>query len=251
MQDKKPDVSVSEDNNLVIVTTPEYVKESIKEAIAEHAASRNHPDATLQEKGFVVLSNDVSDSETMAATPKAVKASYDLANTANQTASSANNLANIANENSLPVGVPVPWPTENPPEGWLICNGDSFDTARYPKLAFAYPSGVLPDLRAEFIRGADAGRGIDPTINVLSAKPSQIQSHTHDYRDRYYSENNGSIDGATNWEWQPDGYNNSLGSGSTDNDNNTFLYYNGTTSSTGGTETHPRYIAFLYIVKAA
>ncbi|WP_340614224.1 phage tail protein [Xenorhabdus thailandensis] len=152
---------------------------------------------------------------------------------------------------SLPVGVPVPWPTENPPEGWLICNGDSFDKEKYPKLAIAYPSGKLPDLRAEFIRGADAGRGIDPTINVLSAKPSQIQSHTHDYRDRYYSENKGSIDGATNWEWQPDGYNNSLGSGSTDHDNNTFLYYNGTTSSTGGTETHPRYIAFLYIVKAA
>ncbi|MCC8381646.1 tail fiber protein [Xenorhabdus sp. PB30.3] len=79
MQDKKPDVPVSDDSNLVIVTTPEYVKDSIKEAIAEHAASRNHPDATLQDKGFVVLSNDVSDSETMAATPKAVKAAYDLA----------------------------------------------------------------------------------------------------------------------------------------------------------------------------
>ncbi|WP_340614225.1 hypothetical protein [Xenorhabdus thailandensis] len=36
MQDKKSDVSVSEDSNLVTVTTPEYVKESIKEAIAEH-----------------------------------------------------------------------------------------------------------------------------------------------------------------------------------------------------------------------
>ncbi|PHM73657.1 phage tail protein [Xenorhabdus kozodoii] len=245
MQDKKPETQVLGNDGLVVVPTPEYVKDSIKEAIEEHAQSRNHPDATLQDKGFVVLSNDVgSDSETMAATPKAVKAAYDLANTANQ---NTNNNANLA----LPVGVPVPWPTETPPEGWLICNGDSFDTMRYPKLALAYPSGRLPDLRAEFIRGADAGRGLDPTINVLSAKPSQIQSHTHDYRDRYYSENSGSIGGATNWEWQPDGYNNSLGSGSTDHDNNTFLYYNDTTSSTGGAETHPRYIAFLYIVKAA
>ncbi|MBC8950336.1 MULTISPECIES: tail fiber protein [Xenorhabdus] len=83
MQDKKPDVPVSEDGNLVIVTTPEYVKE----AINEHAQSRNHPNATLQDKGFVVLSNDTgSDSETMAATPKAVKAAYDLANTANNNA---------------------------------------------------------------------------------------------------------------------------------------------------------------------
>ncbi|PHM46515.1 tail fiber protein [Xenorhabdus miraniensis] len=83
MQDKKPDVLVSDGCNLVIVTTPEYVKK----AIEEHAQSRNHPNATLQDKGFVILSNDVgSNSETMAATPKAVKAAYDLANTANQNA---------------------------------------------------------------------------------------------------------------------------------------------------------------------
>ncbi|MDE9589073.1 phage tail protein [Xenorhabdus bovienii] len=131
------------------------------------------------------------------ATSKAVKTAYDLANTANQNANNANsntntntrlakdqNGADIPNKEefvknlgleprmeglALPVGVPVPWPTENPPEGWLICNGDSFDKAKYPKLAIAYPSGKLPDLRSEFIRGADAGRGIDPTINVLSA----------------------------------------------------------------------------------
>ncbi|WP_340608757.1 tail fiber protein [Xenorhabdus bharatensis] len=191
MQDKKPDVPVSDDNNLVIVTTPEYVKESIKEAIAEHAASRNHPDATLQDKGFVVLSNDVSDSETMAATPKAVKEAYDLANTANQAASSASNLAstanhkadnasdlaNTANENAnlaLPVGVPVPWPTENPPEGWLICNGESFDKAIYPKLALAYPSGVLPDLRGEFIRGLDTEGTIDPNRTLLSKQQATM-----------------------------------------------------------------------------
>ncbi|WP_446470836.1 tail fiber protein [Xenorhabdus stockiae] len=90
MQDKKPDVPVSDESNLVIVATPEYVKE----AIAEHAASRNHPDATLQDKGFVVLSNDVSGSETMAATPKAVKEAYDFASTANQHASNANSNAN-------------------------------------------------------------------------------------------------------------------------------------------------------------
>ncbi|MDE9542824.1 phage tail protein [Xenorhabdus bovienii] len=83
MQDKKPDTTVLDDNNLVIVTTPEYVKK----AIEEHAQSRNHPNATLEDKGFVILSNDVSsDSETNAATPKAVKTAYDLANTANNNA---------------------------------------------------------------------------------------------------------------------------------------------------------------------
>ncbi|WP_275383856.1 phage tail protein [Xenorhabdus bovienii] len=97
MQDKKPDVPVSDDSNLVIVTTPEYVKK----AIEEHAQSRRHPNATLQDKGFVVLSNDVgSDSETMAATPKAVKIAYDLASAANSNANSANNIANNANNNA-------------------------------------------------------------------------------------------------------------------------------------------------------
>ncbi|MEQ1977597.1 phage tail protein [Xenorhabdus sp. SGI240] len=200
MQDKKSETQVLEDDGLVVVPTPEYVKDSIKEAIEEHAQSRNHPDATLQDKGFVVLSNNVSGSETMAATPKAVKAAYDLANTANQTASGANNLAstannkadnasnlaNIANENAnlaLPIGVPVPWPTENPPEGWLICNGESFDTARYPKLALAYPSGVLPDLRGEFIRGLDTGGAIDPGRTLLSKQKATMLPSVFTYKD--------------------------------------------------------------------
>ncbi|MBC8952535.1 tail fiber protein [Xenorhabdus sp. PB62.4] len=83
IQDKKPDVPVSECSNLVIVTTPEYVKK----AIEEHAQSRNHPYATQAEPGLVTLSNDVnSDSEITVATSKAVKKAYDLANTANQNA---------------------------------------------------------------------------------------------------------------------------------------------------------------------
>ncbi|CDH00631.1 tail fiber protein [Xenorhabdus bovienii] len=95
MQDEKPDTKVLDDNNLVIVTTPEYVKDSIKEAIEEHAASRNHPYATQAEPGFVTLSNETdSDSEIIVATSKAVKKAYDLANTANQNTSNANNNAN-------------------------------------------------------------------------------------------------------------------------------------------------------------
>ncbi|WP_340619945.1 phage tail protein [Xenorhabdus siamensis] len=95
MQDKKPETRTLDDSGLVIVTTPEYVKDSIKEAVEKHALSRNHPDATLRDKGFVTLSNDVSsDSEANAATPKAVKVAYDLANTANQNANNANNNAN-------------------------------------------------------------------------------------------------------------------------------------------------------------
>ncbi|MBI6549929.1 tail fiber protein [Xenorhabdus lircayensis] len=90
-QYNKPDTPASEEGDFVIVPTQKYVKESIE----DHAKSRNHPDATLEDKGFVTLSNSVnSDIETHAATSKAVKTSYDLANAANQNAINANNNAN-------------------------------------------------------------------------------------------------------------------------------------------------------------
>ncbi|MBD1228220.1 gp53-like domain-containing protein [Xenorhabdus griffiniae] len=86
----QPNTPTLEDE-FFIVPTQKYVKDLIQ----NHAQSRNHPYATLQDKGFVTLSNDVSsDSETNAATPKAVKIAYDLANTANQNASNANENAN-------------------------------------------------------------------------------------------------------------------------------------------------------------
>lgn len=60
-----------------VMATQDYVNDKI----AEHEQSRRHPDASLTAKGFTQLSNATnSTSETLAATPKAVKAAYDLAN---------------------------------------------------------------------------------------------------------------------------------------------------------------------------
>ncbi|WFZ22857.1 phage tail protein [Citrobacter portucalensis] len=60
-----------------VMATQDYVDDKL----AEHERSRNHPDATLKEKGFVQLSSATdTTSEALAATPKAVKAAYDLAN---------------------------------------------------------------------------------------------------------------------------------------------------------------------------
>ena len=60
-----------------VMATQDYVDDKI----AEHEQSRRHPDASLTAKGFTQLSNATnSTSETLAATPKAVKAAYDLAN---------------------------------------------------------------------------------------------------------------------------------------------------------------------------
>ncbi|WP_038904551.1 phage tail protein [Dickeya zeae] len=67
-------------------------------------------------------------------------------------------------------GIPLPWPQAIAPTGWLKCNGQAFDKTLYPKLAALYPSGTLPDLRGEFIRGWDDGRGVDSERTLLSAQ---------------------------------------------------------------------------------
>ncbi|GCR05967.1 phage tail fiber protein [Escherichia coli] len=77
---------------------------------------------------------------------------------------------------ALPVGVPVPWPLETPPTGWLKCNGAAFSSEKYPKLAKAYPTNKLPDLRGEFIRGWDDGRGVDAGRTILSAQGDAVRN---------------------------------------------------------------------------
>ncbi len=80
---------------------------------------------------------------------------------------------------ALPVGVPVPWPSATPPTGWLKCNGAAFSAEEYPELAKAYPTNKLPDLRGEFIRGWDDGRGIDAERALLSIQAGMLEKHRH------------------------------------------------------------------------
>ncbi|WP_227675390.1 phage tail protein [Klebsiella sp. WP3-S18-ESBL-05] len=79
---------------------------------------------------------------------------------------------------ALPVGVPIPWPSATPPTGWLKCNGAAFTAAQYPRLAQAYPALKLPDLRGEFIRGWDDGRGVDSGRTLLSLQADALQRLT-------------------------------------------------------------------------
>lgn len=155
-------------------------------------------DATTGRKGIVQLSSATnSNSETLAATPRAVKAAYDLA-ASKAAAAHTHRWAQITDApvfssvarvimgkqsikdildylglgegSTLPVGVPVPWPSSRPPEGWLQCNGAAFTRTKYPKLAVAYPDLRLPDLRGEFIRGWDDLRMIDRGRLLLSTQ---------------------------------------------------------------------------------
>nr|WP_286037092.1 phage tail protein [Enterobacter roggenkampii] len=76
----------------------------------------------------------------------------------------------------IPAGFPLPWPAATPPTGWLKCNGAAFDKAKYPKLAAVYSSGNLPDLRGEFLRGWDDGRGIDSGRALLTAQQGSLMA---------------------------------------------------------------------------
>lgn len=84
------------------------------------------------------------------------------------------------------VGIPIPYPLSTIPTGCLAMNGQRFDTRRYPKLAQKYPSGQLPDMRGEFIRGWDNGRGVDAGRGVLSAQSDAIRNITGEISDLMY-----------------------------------------------------------------
>ena len=177
-------------------------------------------------------------------------------------------LDQFVRDRTPPVGVPMPWPQVHPPAGYFECNGSTFNRDHFPKLAAAYPSGKLPDLRGEFIRGWDNARGADPYRVILDWQAPQISAHRH-------------VEGwgehSTNFtDWQREHYapfgSTGLGGvwgGAYNNDfDNALLYTNdGTNGSIStsrgytdwrnlnpdglvGNETRPRNVAFMYIVKA-
>ncbi|HDY9115329.1 TPA: phage tail protein [Klebsiella pneumoniae] len=133
-----------------------------------------------------------------------------------------------------PVGIPQPWPLATAPLGWLNCNGATFDKAMYPYLAAAYPSGKLPDLRGEFIRGWDNGRGVDPGRSLLAWQDDMIKKHSHTlgtYK---------SVDAGIKMPVTAGAELSNSGVGGA-------MY----TGEAGSSETRPRNIAFNYIVRAA
>lgn len=119
------------------------------------------------------------------------------------------------------------------PFGWLLCNGAAVSRTLYRELFLAisttYGTGDgsttfnLPDLRGEFVRGLDAGRGVDSGRALGSAQSDELKAHTHTYND-----------------WA------ASGSGTTSAGGN---FGTGTTGSTGGSETRPRNVAMNYIIK--
>lgn len=90
---------------------------------------------------------------------------------------------------AVPIGAIVAYAAEAIPVGWLLCAGQEVSRTQYADL-FAYIGTTygagdgsrtfkLPDLRGEFIRGLDSGRGVDPNRSIGSTQSSQNLSHTH------------------------------------------------------------------------
>lgn len=145
---------------------------------------------------------------------------------------------------ALPVGVPVPYPLAVPPAGWMKCNGSSFNLTSYPALAAVFPSGVLPDLRGEFIRGWDDGRGVDAGRGVLTSQSATVGS--------FYIQ--GSVY-RSNYAYNPEGavLTDAIIAGPSSGQ----IVVNNDEGNSSGTiqiqpaDTRPRNIAFNYIVRAA
>ena len=75
----------------------------------------------------------------------------------------------------VPVGTIVPYPGEQAPLGWMFCDGRSITKEEYPEL-YAVVGSKVPDLRGEFIRGLDRGRGIDSNRVLGTAQGDAIRN---------------------------------------------------------------------------
>ena len=160
-----------------------------------------------------------------------------------------NELNTAVLNSGMPVGS-VAYFAAQIPYGWLECNGNLVQVALYPVLfqAIGYTYGgsgtmfKLPDLRGEFIRGWDHGRGIDPGRGLGSSQLDSFKSHNHGMPgDDQLSFASGVSDwnGGSRGRFPYDSISNYGGGGQIWN-----------TTSEGGTETRPRNVAMIPCIKA-
>ncbi len=141
---------------------------------------------------------------------------------------------------AVPVGSVMMYAKLGVPTGWLECSGAAVSRTTYAELfaeigtVFGVGDGSttfnLPNMRGEFARGWDNGRGVDPARAFGSAQAGAIEAHVHSVTPPSATDDTGS--GLT-----------TTGTGGAE----TITPYN--TASTGGTETRPRNIALIFIIK--
>lgn len=142
---------------------------------------------------------------------------------------------------AVPVGSVITFAGKTAPAGYLICDGSSVGKTAYPDLfsaigttygfgEFAYEF-KLPDLRGEFIRGFDGGRGVDTNRSFGSAQSDDIKNHTH-------AGNSGPATSST-----------SDLKGGAFRSSDQGSYNTGEFPGSDSTETRPRNVAMLYCIK--
>lgn len=157
----------------------------------------------------------------------------------------------------VPTGAVMAFARNSAPSGWLECNGNAISRTLYPDLfaaigiSFGAGDGSttfnLPNLRGEFIRGWDNGRGVDSGRTFGSAQSGAIQSHTHSVTDPGHKHTSISSNGQAS----PSSTDTTPGEFGAKNiyEDTTTAVTNISIQSSGGTETRPRNIAMLYCIK--
>lgn len=162
-----------------------------------------------------------------------------------------------------PIGSIVMWPLDTAPTDWIECDGQS--TAAYPELA-ALLGSTVPDLRGQFVRGWDNGKGTDPARSIRSNQDDLYQAHNHSVTDPGHnhgiandSHNHGFTAGQVKGsEDEGRGGNTSVevrSETSSTNNSSTGITINAAATSiavnnSGGTETRPVNTALMYIIRA-
>ena len=167
-------------------------------------------------------------------------------------------LTSIQTTYSNPIGTVIWYAGSTAPTGYLKCNGDTIAngsgttqsiTADFSAL-YAIVGATLPDLRGEFIRGFDDGKGTDSGRSIRSTQDDDFKEHTHTASVTDPGHNHSlnaatSIGGHTDDGGSPD--ERSTTQSLTTQSNNTGISVSN--ANTGGTETRPRNIALLACIK--
>jgi len=143
-----------------------------------------------------------------------------------------------------PIGSIVMWALGTAPTNWIECDGGT--TAAYPELA-ALLGATVPDLRGQFVRGWDNGKGTDSGRAINTEQGEDFLSHTHSITDKSHNHSYDRSDQGTGADGGSSGvhdYNASSTSGSQ------FTGITGTNSE-GGSETRPVNTALMYIIRAS
>lgn len=175
----------------------------------------------------------------------------DLTSTGN---SSVANLAVSGYANLPPPGAVMAFAMATAPNGWLKCNGAAVSRTTYVALftAIGTTYGVgdgattfnLPDLRGEFVRGLDDGRGVDTGRALGSYQGDDNKQHAHGVTDPGHTHQ--AIGGSQNNDPTTGG----LWANTLRAYFNTLLSYTGISiQNSGGTEARPRNVALLYCIK--